>query len=106
VENSSAGCIPESKVIFPPKDKPLAGAIRSEVVERYPSGCDELYKAFAVAAHVALHFGQRGNSLPSVWLISNTYTARKPTSYGSGLRSSAALSVSISVATSFWRDLR
>jgi hypothetical protein len=30
VENSSAGCIPESRVIFPPRDKPLAGAIRSE----------------------------------------------------------------------------
>ena len=30
VENSSAGCIPVSRVILPPKDKPLAGAIRSE----------------------------------------------------------------------------
>ena len=26
MENSSAGCMPESSVIFPPWDKPLAGA--------------------------------------------------------------------------------
>ncbi len=38
--------------------------------------------------------------------LSNTYTARKPTSFCAGLRSSAALSVSMSVAISFWRDRR
>jgi integrase len=37
--------------------------------------------------------------------LSNTYTARKPTSCCSGLRSFAAFFVSISVAISFWRDL-
>ena len=30
VENSSAGCIPERSVIFPPCERPFAGAIRSE----------------------------------------------------------------------------
>jgi hypothetical protein len=45
------------------KGQAFGGCDPFRVVERYPSGCDELYKAFAVAAHFALHFGQRGQFL-------------------------------------------
>ena len=41
------------------KGQAFGGCDPFGVVQRYASGCDELYKPFAVAAHVALHFGQR-----------------------------------------------
>ena len=60
MENSSAGCIPDNKVgCSPAKGQAFGGRDPLGVVERYSSGCDELYKAFAVAAHIALHFCQR-----------------------------------------------
>jgi hypothetical protein len=45
------------------KGQAFGGCDPFRVVERYPSGCDEFHKAFAVPAHVALHFGQRGQFL-------------------------------------------
>ena len=60
VENSSAGCIPESSVIFPPCEKPLAGPIFSEITKLDALRFDELEQPFAVSADVALDFGQRG----------------------------------------------
>ena len=58
VENSSAGCIPESSVIFPPYERPFAGAIRSEKLSSTLCDSTNLNKSFAVSAHVAIDFGQ------------------------------------------------
>ena len=58
VENSSAGCIPERSVIFPPCERPFAGAMLLGEAKLDALRFDELKQAFAESAHVALHFGQ------------------------------------------------
>jgi len=66
VENSSAGCIPDSSLILPPYERPFAGGNSLGEAKLDALRFYELEKAFAVSAHVAIDFGQRGRSLPSV----------------------------------------
>jgi hypothetical protein len=58
VENSSAGCIPESSVLFPPCEKTLRGSNSFGKAELDALRFHELEQAFAVSAHIAIDFGQ------------------------------------------------
>src|SRR5580704_3270007 len=100
------GCIPDRSVIFPPCERPFAGAILSEKLSSTLSDSTNLNRRSRYPLTSPFTSVRVGSSLPSVWLTSNTYTARKPISCCSDLRSSAALLVSMLVAISFWRDLR
>ena len=66
VENSSAGCIPESRVIFPPWERPFAGAIRSEKLSSTVCASTNLNRRSRYPLTSPLTSVSVGSSLPSV----------------------------------------
>src|ERR1022692_2020983 len=72
VENSSAGCIPERSVIFPPYERPFAGAILSEKLISTLCNATNLYSRSRYPLTSPFTSVRVGSSLPSVWLTSKT----------------------------------
>jgi len=99
VENSSAGCIPASSVIFPPCERPFAGAILSEKLISTLLRFHELEQPFAVSAHVAIDFAQCWNSLP--FGLTDVKNVDGPESVQRPLTLGCCILTSSSVATSF-----